>query len=326
MKAMRTITLEEHFATPGFLDGPGRHLKEQARQVGSHAERLMRDLCDIGEGRIAQMDAAGIDMQVVSLNAPGIEQLEAAEAMALARDTNDALAEAIAKHPTRLSGFAALPIAAPDQAVKELERRFGDQAFAGAVINGHQRGRYLDDKFFWPVLEASESLGAPIYLHPTPPPKPVIAASFGGFAPHVTEMLAGPAFGWHIETAVHVLRMILGGVFDRFPKLQIVIGHMGEGLPFFMQRVDVMPVALTQLKRPVSAYLRDNLHYTFAGFNFPPTFLDLLLEVGVSRIMFSADYPYGSMAKARSFLEQIPVSAADRARIAHGNAESLFRL
>lgn len=323
---MRTITLEEHFATPDFLDGPGRDLKEQARQLGSRAERLMRDLCDIGEGRIAQMDAAGIDMQVVSLTAPGVEQLEAAEAVELARDTNDALGEAIAKQPTRLSGFATLPIAAPDQAAKELERRFSDQAFAGAVINGHQRGRYLDDKFFWPVLEAAESLGAPIYLHPTKPPKPVIEASFGGFAPLVTEMLAGPGFGWHIETAVHVLRMVLGGVFDRFPKLQIVIGHMGEGLPFFMQRVDVMPVELTQLKRPISAYLHDNLHYTFAGFNFPPTFLDLLLEIGVSRIMFSADYPYGSMAKARAFLEQIPVSAADRARIAHGNAESLFRL
>ena len=323
---MRTITLEEHFATPGFLGGPGRDLKDQARQVGSRAERLMRDLCDMGEGRIVQMDAAGIDMQVVSLTAPGVEQLEAAEAVALARDTNDALAEAVAKRPTRLSGFAALPIAAPDQAAKELERRFSDQAFAGALINGHQRGRYLDDKFFWPVLEAAESLGAPIYLHPTRPPKPVIEASFGGFAPLVTEMLAGPGFGWHIETAVHVLRMVMGGVFDRFPKLQIVIGHMGEGLPFFMQRVDRMPVELTQLKRPVSAYLLDNLHYTFAGFNFPPTFLDLLLEVGVSRIMFSADYPYGSMAKARAFLEQIPVSAADRARIAHGNAEKLFRL
>jgi uncharacterized protein len=323
---MRTITLEEHFATTGFLDGPGRDLREQARQVGSRAEQLMRDLCDMGEGRIAQMDAAGIDMQVLSLSAPGIEQLEAADAAALARDTNDALAEAIARHPKRLSGFAALPIAMPDQAVKELEHRFRGQAFAGAVINGHHRGRYLDDKFFWPVLEAAEALGAPIYLHPARPPKPVIEASFGGFAPLVTEMLAGPGFGWHIETAVHVLRMVLGGVFDRFPRLQIVIGHMGEGLPFFMQRVDVMPVEVTKLKRPVSAYLRDNLHYTFAGFNFPPTFLDLLLEVGVSRIMFSADYPYASMTKARAFLEQIPVSAADRARIAHGNAEALFKL
>lgn len=323
---MRTITLEEHFATPGFLDGPGRDLKEQARQVGGRAERLMRDLCDLGEGRIAQMDAAGIDMQVLSLTAPGVEQLDAAEAAALARDTNDALAAAIAKHPTRLSGLAALAIATPDQAAQELERRFTHQGFAGAVINGHQRGRYLDDRFFWPVLEAAETLDTPIYLHPTKPPKPVIEASFGGFAPLVTEMLAGPGFGWHIETAVHVLRMVLGGVFDRFPKLQVVIGHMGEGLPFFMQRVDVMPVELTRLKRPVSAYLRDNLHYTFAGFNFPATFLDLLLEIGVSRIMFSADYPYGSMERARTFLDQIPVSAADRALIAHGNAEKLFRL
>jgi uncharacterized protein len=323
---MRTITLEEHFATPDFLDGPGRDLKEQARQFGGRAEQLIRDLCDLSEGRIAQMDAAGIDVQVVSLTAPGVEQLEVGDAEVLARDTNDVLADAIAKHPTRLSGLAALPIVAPDRAAKELEHRFSDQAFAGALINGHQCGRYLDDKFFWPVLEAAESLGAPIYLHPTRPPKPVIEASFGGFSPLVTEMLAGPGFGWHIETAVHVLRMVLGGVFDRFPKLQIVIGHMGEGLPFFMQRVDVMPVELTRLNRPVSAYLRDNLHYTFAGFNFPPTFLNLLLEIGVSRIMFSADYPYASMTKARAFLEQIPVSAADRALIAHGNAEKLFRI
>ncbi len=323
---MRTITLEEHFATPGFLDGPGRDLKEAARQAGSRAERLMRDLCDMGEGRIAQMDAAGIDVQVLSLTQPGVEQLEAAEAAALARDANDALADAIARHPKRLRGFATLPIAMPDRAVKELEHRVSDQAFASVMIHGHQRGRYLDDKFFWPVLEAAEALGAPIYLHPTRPPTPVIEVSYGGFAPDVTEVLAGPGFGWHIETAVHVLRMVLGGVFDRFPKLQIVIGHMGEGLPFFMQRVDRMPIELTKLKRPVSAYLRDNLHYTFAGFNFPPTFLDLLLEIGVSRIMFSADYPYGSMKSARAFLEQIPVSAADRAQIAHGNAEKLFRL
>ncbi len=210
---MRTITLEEHFATPDFLDGPGRELRDQARQVGGRAEQLMRDLCDLDASRIAQMDTAGIDMQVISLTAPGVEQLEPADAVALARDTNDVLAEAIARHPARLSGFAALAIAQPDHAAKELERRVGGQRFAGAVINGHQCGRYLDDKFFWPVLEAAEASGAPIYLHPTRPPKAVIDASFGGFAPVVTAMLAGPGFGWHIETAVHVLRMVLGGVF-----------------------------------------------------------------------------------------------------------------
>jgi predicted TIM-barrel fold metal-dependent hydrolase len=123
-----------------------------------------------------------------------------------------------------------------------------------------------------------------------------------------------------------VIRIILGGTFDRFPKLQIVVGHMGEALPFMIERLDNMPMAITKLSRPISAYLRDNLHYTFSGFNFTPTFLDLLLEVGVDRIMFSADYPYASMAHAREFLDQLPVSAADRERIAHGNAERLFGL
>ena len=324
---MRTITLEEHFATAGFLDGPGRELKEQAEKFNSaRAVKLIEQLCDIGAERIAAMDAAGIDMQVLSLTSPGTEQLEAADAVALARETNDCLADAVQKNPTRLRGFASLPTAAPDKAAQELEQRVREQKFAGAVINGHHRGRYLDDKFFWPILECAETLGAPIYLHPTPPPKAVIAASYGGFSPSVTQMLAGPGWGWHIETAVHVIRMILGGVFDRYPKLQIVIGHLGEGLPFMFQRLDVMQRELTMLDRPISAYLRDNLHYTFSGFNFPAAFLDLLLELGgVDRIMFSADHPYQSMVQARAFLEQLPVSAADKGRIAHGNAELLFK-
>jgi predicted TIM-barrel fold metal-dependent hydrolase len=176
-------------------------------------------------------------------------------------------------------------------------------------------------------LECAEALNVPIYLHPTPPPQPVIDISYGGFAPMVTDMLAGGAWGWHIETAVHMIRIICGGVFDRFPKLQFVIGHMGEGLPFFFQRLDIIPMSVTKLKRPILSYLKENVHYTFSGMNFSPTFLDLLLELGgVDRIMFSADYPYQSMSWARAFLEQIPVSTADKERIAHGNAERLFRL
>ena len=163
--------------------------------------------------------------------------------------------------------------------------------FKGAIINGHCRGHYLDDKFFWPIFERAEALNVPIYLHPTQPSKPVIETSYGGFSPIVTDMLAGAGWGWHIETAIHVIRLILGGVFDKYPKLQIVIGHMGETLPFMLQRLDVMPMAMTKLQRPMSAYLTENVHYTFSGFNFTPTFLDLLLHVGVERIMFSADYP-----------------------------------
>jgi uncharacterized protein len=325
---MKTITLEEHFATPAFLDGPGRDLKDQAEKYNNaRAIKLIPQLCDLGDKRIAEMDQAGIDMQIVSLTAPGVEQLEPSEATAFATETNDFIADAIKRNPTRFGGFAALPIATPEKAAQELERRVKGQKFVGAVINGHSRGRYLDDKFFWPVLECAEKIGAPIYLHPTRPPKPVIDASFGGFSPLVNEIFSGPGWGWHIETAVHMLRMILGGVFDRFPDLQIVIGHMGEGLPGMFQRVDIMAPAVTKLKRPVTGYLRENLHYTFSGFFFPATFLSLLLELGsVDRIMFSVDHPYQSMLEGRAFLEQLPVSAADKERIAHGNAERLFNL
>ena len=325
---MRIITIEEHFATRRFFDGPGRDLKEQAEKFSSaRALKLIPQLCDLDEARLAEMDAAGIDMQIVSLTAPGVEQLEAAEAIALATETNDFLADAIKKHPARLGGFATLPIMAPDKAAQEFERRVRGQKFAGAIINGHARGRYLDNKFFWPILESAEQLGVPIYLHPTRPPQAVIDASFGGFSPMVSDIFAGPGWGWHIETAVHIIRLILGGVFDRFPSLQIVIGHLGEGLPGMFQRLDVMAPALTRLQRPVTTYLKENIHYTFSGFFFPPTFLALLLELGgVDRMMFSIDHPYQSMPEGRAFLDQLPVSAADKERIAHGNAEKLFRL
>jgi uncharacterized protein len=325
---MKTITLEEHFATPGFFNGPGRDLMTQAERYNdARATKLIPQLSDLGATRIAEMDKAGIDMQIVSLMSPGTEQLEANEAIALATETNDFVADAIKKYPNRFGGFAALPTVVPDTAAQELERRVKGQEFAGAVINGHNRGRYLDDKFFWPILECAEKIGAPIYLHPTMPPKPVIDASFGGFSPVVTQIFAGPGWGWHIETAVHVLRMILGGVFDRFPDLQIVIGHMGEGLVGMFRRVDVMTPGVTNLKRPITAYLRENLHYTFSGFFFPPTFLALLLELGgVDRIMFSVDHPFASMSEGRAFLDQLPVSTADKERIAHGNAEKLFKL
>jgi len=323
---MRTITLEEHYAMPGFFDGPGRELKHRAETVGGRYANLIERLCDIGAKRLAEMDAAGIDMQVLSLTSPGVEQLEAAEAIALAREANDYLAEAVQKNPARFAGLATVPTSAPGNAAQELERRVR-AGFKGAVINGHNRGRYLDDLFYSPILECAEKLAVPIYLHPTPPPKPVLDTYYGGFNPMLTEMLAGGAWGWHIETAVHVIRLISGGVFDRFPRLQIVVGHMGEGLPFMFQRFDIMPPAVTKLKRTYKDYLRENVHYTFSGFNFPPSFLDLLLELGgVDRIMFSADHPYQSMQWARAFLEQIPVSAADKERIAHGNAEKLFKL
>ncbi|MFL5700067.1 MAG: amidohydrolase family protein [Ktedonobacteraceae bacterium] len=333
-KTMRTITLEEHYATPAFMEGPGRQLKDQAQAARAHPQvaagisQLIDRLCDLDDRRIADMDAAGIDVQVLSLTSPGVEQLDATEAVAVACEANDHLAEAVRRHPGRFAGFAALPTAAPDTAADELERTIRAYGFKGALINGHSRGRYLDDPFFWPILERAEALQVPLYLHPTPPPQSVIAASYvGNYAPEVTAGLSTAAWGWHIETAIHVLRLILSGAFDRYPSLQLVIGHLGETLPFMLPRLDLaLPTQVTKLDRPIGAYLRENLHYTFSGFNYTPTFLDLLLQVGVDRIMFSADYPYASMVQARTFLDQLPVSPADKARIAHGNVERLLRL
>jgi uncharacterized protein len=330
---MRTITVEEHYATPAFMDGPGRQLAAQAQAAREHPRvaagyaTLIEQLCDLGDGRLAAMDAAGIDLQVLSLTSPGVEQLDATEAVALARATNDRLAAAVGQHPGRLAGFAALPTAAPEAAAEELERTVRDHGFKGALINGHSRGRYLDDERFWPILQRAQALGVPLYLHPTPPPAAITQAYAGNYRPEVTGLLATAAWGWHLDTATHVLRLILSGAFDRFPGLQLIIGHLGEGLPFMLPRLELaLPRQVTKLDRPVGAYLRENLHYSVSGFNWTPAFLDLLLQVGADRIMFSADHPDASMAQARAFLEQLPVSTADKARIAHGNAERLLRL
>jgi len=321
---MRTITLEEHFATRAYLDGPDRALKERAERDGGRLAKLVVDLVDLGEGRVEAMDAAGITMQALSLTTPGVEQLKVEEAKRVARETNAAIGRAVERRPDRFFGLASLPLLDPKAAVAELERAIAEDGCKGIVINGHCGGRYLDDRFFWPVLSRAEALKLPIYLHPTQSPRAVIDAWYGGLKPAVAEMMAGFGWGWHIETALHVLRMVLGGAFDAHPGLQIAIGHMGETLPFMIERVDSMPRSTTGLEKPVSAYLRENLHYTFSGFNFTAAFLQLLLEVGVDRILFSADHPYRPMAEARAFLDALPVSPADRETIAHRNAERLF--
>ena len=315
---MQTIALEEHFATPAFLHGGARELEEHM------PKELIERLVDIGDARVAAMDAAGVDVQALSLTSPGVEQLDVEDAKRVARETNNALSEAVQRRPTRFFGLAALPIGDPEAAVAELDRVAGVGGFKGVMINGHHRGRYLDDRFFWPVLARAEALKFPIYIHPTRSPQPVVDAWYGGFSPMVSQLMSIAGWGWHIETALHVLRMVLGGVFDAHPGLQIVIGHMGETLPFMIQRVDAMPQSMTKLKKPVSAYLRGNVHYTFSGFNFLPVFMNLLLEVGVERILFSTDHPYRPMAEGRAFLDRLPVSPADRERIAHTNAERLF--
>ncbi|HXY56400.1 MAG TPA: amidohydrolase family protein, partial [Nitrososphaerales archaeon] len=210
-KSLRTITLEEHYATTDFMDGPGKDLRAMSEaaklnpQLSARFANLAARLTDVGEKRVAEMDAAGIDVQVLSLNSPGTEQLQGADAVNLARDSNDFLAKAIERNPSRLAAFAAIPTAVPDAAADELERTVRDHRFKGALINGHCRGRYLDDRFFWPIFERAQDLGVPIYLHPTVPPEQVVQAYFvGNFPREVSRQLSIAAWGWHIETAVHV--------------------------------------------------------------------------------------------------------------------------
>lgn len=319
---LRTITLEEHFNIPELVK------KTNFLRGRPDSNSIISRICDIGKGRIAEMDSAGIDVQVLSLGSPGIEQLSAKEAPSVARYVNDKLADAVKKYPTRFVGFASLPVITPDKAAKELERMVTKHGFKGAVINGHIQERYLDDSYFWPVLECAEALGVPIYLHPTPPPQAIIKASFtGNFSPQVTSALSVGGWGWHIETAVHIIRIVLSGAFDKYPNLQFIIGHMGETIPFMMPRMDsVMKPELTKLKFPMSTYLRKNLSYSFSGFFNIPCFLDLLFQVGIKRIVFSIDYPFAPMEAGLLFLNQLPIAPEDKELVAHVNAERLLNI
>ena len=330
-KKMRTITLEEHYATPAFMEASKLHpAMDQMKKVSGlgPGPTPVDRLCDLGDLRIEEMDAAGIDMQVLSLVCPGVQQMEAAEAVAIAHEQNDYLADRVKHYPDRLAGFAALPTPVPDQAAEELERTVRKYGFKGAAIMGHTGGRYLDDEFFWPILESAAALGVPIYIHPTAPTQKVIEAYYtGNYGANVARWLSMGAWGWHIETAIHCLRLVASGAFDRYPDLQILIGHLGEAIPFMLPRIDQkLSREQTRLERSTGAYFRENFSYTFSGFNYLPAFLDLLLQVGVNRILFSVDYPFASMESARNFLEQLPISPADKEQIAHGNAERLLQI
>lgn len=315
---MRIIAVEEHYVRRP----PGPQERPRALEAEVQARLL-----DLGPDRIADMDAAGIDVQVLSLLAPGAQRFDAATAAARVREENDRLADAVRRQPDRLAAFAAVPTGDPAAAAGELERAVTTLGFRGAMIHGQTEGAFLDDQRFWPILECAEALGVPIYLHPAPPPAAVAEAYYGGFSPAVGAALATSGWGWHMETGLHVLRLVLAGVFDRFPRLQTVIGHLGEALPFMLTRTSVrLPPAATGLQRTVAEYVRENVHVTTSGFFSVPPLLNALLEVGADRVLFAVDYPISSNAAGVAFLNAMPVSAADREKIAHGNAERLLRL
>ncbi len=330
---MRIVALEEHYTVPSIVAGIDT-AAIAARGFPTDptfpwAQTIKRnELADLGDARIADMDQSGITVQVLSVAGPGADVVPGQQGIDIARAYNDALAAACAQHPTRYKGFAHLPLLDPEAAARELTRCVEDLGFCGALVNGPTDGLFLDHPSFEPVLAEAEALGLPLYLHPGIPSAPVRAAYYDGLPGNFSFTMALSAWGWHAETAIHTLRLALSGALDRHPKLQIVIGHMGEALPFMLDRIDetTAAAAKTHLSRPLRETLTDQVWLTTSGFFTMVPFTAGLMTWGVDRIMFSVDYPFASNARARAFLDSLPVSPADRAKIAHGNADRLLRL
>jgi predicted TIM-barrel fold metal-dependent hydrolase len=273
------------------------------------------------------MDNAGIDVQVLSHTVGSGRPFTGAEGVELARQANDQMAAAVAAHPGRFIGLATLPMTEPEAAVAELERAVVSLGCKGVVINGTTNGRFLDNTTFLPILEAAVRLDVPVYLHPAPPPAPVRDAYYGGLEPAVGFSLATNSWGWHSEVGLHALRLIVSGTFDRLPSLQVIIGHMGEMLPFMLARITAVltPVA-TSLQRPIPEYFNHNFYLTTSGFFSDPPLLLIREVCGLDRVMFAVDYPFSTNQQGRSFLDTTTLSDEEKAKLCHRNAERLFKL
>ena len=312
--------LESRFVEPGFLK-MGQSILAKTPVTSELHERLF----DLGAGRLAQMDSDGIDLAVLSLTSPGVQVFDSATATALATAANDVLAAAVEAHPTRFAGLAAIAPHFAKGAVAELERAAGRLGMKGVIINSHTHGEYLDDSKYWPILEAAESLGLPIYLHPREPGP-------GMVGPYLDYGLFFASWGFAADAGLHAMRLILAGTFDRFPKLKIVLGHMGEGIPFWLQRIDnryqveVKIGASEKLPRLPSEYFLENFVITTSGVTSGPALRLALDMLGSDRILFAADYPYEIVADAVSFLDGAAITEAERAKIYNQNAVRVFRL
>lgn len=314
----QVIALEEHFQV--------RELGEKYGPLDANAAAHVRDrLESLGELRIREMDEAGIDLQVISHSAPSVQKMDAASAVPLARLANDRLHAAIGNHPSRFAGFATIPTPDPIAAADELERAVTRLGFKGAMVHGLTNGRFLDEKDFWPIFERAQALDVPIYFHPSVPSPAVIDAYYKDYVQQYP-MILRAAWGFTVETATQGLRLVLSGVFDKYPGVQVIFGHLGEGLPFYNWRINM---TMARDGRD-SQWFRDafcaHFHVTTSGFWSDPALLLCIQELGVDRIMFSVDWPFAPNKPATEWLHRIPLCAEDRAKIASGNARRLLRL
>ena len=331
---MRIITVEEHFEHPEVsarvaeLAGPPRLPAEGLADFGTAFTSDADSVNRLGGHRLAHMDQVGIDVQVVSHGNGSPSVLNHPEAVDLCRRVNDDLAGQIAEHPDRFRGFATLPLFDPDAAAEELRRCVGEHGFVGALVAGSFDGSFLDDRRFGPVLGAAEAVDLPIYVHPGLPDASVSAHYYAGNWPaSVQIMFSGPAFGWHADAGIHVLRLILSGALDRHPTLKLLSGHWGELAAFYLERFDeTLGLVPTGLERAPSEYYRQQVWITPSGMYSQNQLTYMTAELGADRIIYSEDFPYIVRDDVSTFLEAAGLSDADTNAIAHANAEALLRI
>jgi predicted TIM-barrel fold metal-dependent hydrolase len=333
----RLIAVEEHFIVDELLAAGQRYLAGPAaggsgwREAGAALDDADRDrrgrlALDLGDGRIAAMDAAGIDLALLSISTvANLQMLEAVEATPLARLANDRLAEAVAAHPGRFAGLACIAPQNPAAAAAEIERAAGTLGLSGVIVNSHTRGEYLDAPRYEPIFAVAEACGAPLYLHPSLLPA-------GAVTPYLDYGLMAAMWGYAADASLHALRIILAGTFDRFPKLQMVLGHLGEHIPFSLPRLDAHHAqtkakTAAHLQRRPSEYVREHVIVSTSGMNHAPRSIRFCIdELGPDRVMFAADYPFEDSGPEVAAFAEAQLSSDERAAVSHANAERVFGL
>jgi predicted TIM-barrel fold metal-dependent hydrolase len=330
---MRVVALEEHFTVPALAS---KYVKPEAiakrghykgRKVAPGKTSPMELLPEFGEKRFKSLDDAGITVQVLSNSGAGPDLAPGQDGILLAKEVNDYLAGVVTKHPKRFAGFASLPMASPDGCAAELTRAVKDLKMVGAMIHGTTEGRFLDHPSYDNLLAAAVELDVPIYIHPNVPMLEVQKAYYSDLPEGTDRVVSTAGWGWHSEVAIHILRMVFAGTFDKHPKLKMVIGHMGEMLPVMLARLDDVGAAdIGHLKRPPSETITDQVWITTSGIFTQPPFVAALQTFGIDRIMFSVDYPFARDAQGRKFLDEVSLAPADMAKLTHGNADALLKL
>lgn len=312
----RVIAIEEHYFDPDIA----AKYDDKAGFTGTPIRERMDDVDDL---RLREMDEAGIDLQVLSQGAPGVQRFDPQTAVELARIANDRLNETVKRHPDRYAGFATLPSPDPEGAADELARTVNEYGFKGGMIHGLTNGQFIDKEEFWPIFARAEALGVPIYLHPAVPHPDVVKAYYADYLPKFPSLLTA-GWGFTVETATQGIRMVLSGVFDKYPDLQVIIGHLGEGLPFLLWRIS--DALGRDNDYPFRETFCEHVHITTSGNFSDPAMVCSMMEMGIDRIMFSVDYPFAPNVQGTEWMESISLSPDDKRKVLAGNAERLLKL